>query len=179
MGNHFRISRRGCTAAVLVGIVWAVPVQRSHAADLAASSASATAGTSAPATTSPRGNVGSQPEQASTGRTRSTRAKSATVPDPGETAAHGEEDEAHAGNAKPGTAIPVPPETASVTRHTVTLDGRKLAYTAAAGNLLLHNDAGEATASVFYVAYVADSKTPSNRPVTFCSTAAPAPAVCF
>ena len=108
-----------------------------------------------------------QPEQASSEPTRSAHANAANSPDSAQSAAHGEADETHGGNAKPGTAVPVPPETSSVTHHTIELGGHTIAYTATAGNLLLHNDAGEATASVFYIAYTADSKTPSSRPVTF------------
>jgi carboxypeptidase C (cathepsin A) len=71
-------------------------------------------------------------------------------------------------NAKPDTAaIPVPPETSSVTQHSIRLEGHKIDYTATAGNLLLHNKAGQADASVFYVAYTVATTTPSTRPVTF------------
>ncbi|MFY4695554.1 S10 family peptidase [Burkholderia glumae] len=63
--------------------------------------------------------------------------------------------------------VPVPAETASVTRHSIRLDGRTLDYTATAGNLLLRDDAGQATASVFYVAYTANGRRPGERPVTF------------
>jgi carboxypeptidase C (cathepsin A) len=71
-------------------------------------------------------------------------------------------------NAKPESApIPVPPETASVTQHSIRLDGRKIDYTATAGNLLLRDKTGQANASVFYVAYTVASKTPATRPVTF------------
>lgn len=65
------------------------------------------------------------------------------------------------------TAIPVPPESAVVTPHSIRLDGRKLDYTATAGNLLLRDRTGQANASVFYVAYTAATKNPSTRPVTF------------
>ena len=71
-------------------------------------------------------------------------------------------------NARPETAaIPVPPETSSVTQHSIRLDSRKIDYTATAGNLLLRDRTGEANASVFYVAYTVASKTPATRPVTF------------
>ncbi|WP_454827530.1 S10 family peptidase [Paraburkholderia xenovorans] len=71
-------------------------------------------------------------------------------------------------NAKPeSAAIPVPPETSSVTQHSIRLDGRKIDYTATAGNLLLRDRTGQANASVFYVAYTVASKTPATRPVTF------------
>jgi carboxypeptidase C (cathepsin A) len=64
-------------------------------------------------------------------------------------------------------AIPVPPETASVTTHSLRLNGRKLDYTATAGNLLLHDKTGAANASVFYVAYTVPTRTPATRPITF------------
>jgi carboxypeptidase C (cathepsin A) len=71
-------------------------------------------------------------------------------------------------NAKPeSAAIPVPPETSSVTQHSIRLDGHKIDYTATAGNLLLRDRTGQANASVFYVAYTVASKTPATRPVTF------------
>ncbi|SOF01162.1 Carboxypeptidase C (cathepsin A) [Burkholderia sp. OK233] len=70
--------------------------------------------------------------------------------------------------AKPDTpAIPVPPESAAVTQHSIRLDSRKLDYTATAGNLLLRDKNGQANASVFYIAYTVATKAPSMRPVTF------------
>lgn len=165
MGKYGRISWRGWGTLTLIGVVWAIPAQRGHAADLAASSAAVASSVSA--ATSPRSNAATQPEQASSGPARSAHAHAANSPDSAQPAAHGDADETHGGNAKPGTAIPVPPETSSITHHTIELGGHRIAYTATAGNLLLHDDAGEATASVFYIAYTADSKTPSNRPVTF------------
>jgi carboxypeptidase C (cathepsin A) len=68
---------------------------------------------------------------------------------------------------KADTPIPVPPETTSVTRHSIRLDGKKIDYTATAGNLLLRNNAGQAEASVFYVAYTANTKNSGTRPITF------------
>jgi carboxypeptidase C (cathepsin A) len=65
------------------------------------------------------------------------------------------------------TAIPVPSESTAVTQHSIRLDGRKLDYTATAGNLLLRDNAGQANASVFYVAYTVATKPPATRPVTF------------
>lgn len=61
-----------------------------------------------------------------------------------------------------------PEEKSSVTHHTLTLDGRRLPYTATAGNLLLKDDEGTVKASVFYIAYTLDGvKDPGGRPVTF------------
>jgi carboxypeptidase C (cathepsin A) len=72
-----------------------------------------------------------------------------------------------ASETKADTLIPVPPETTSVTQHSIRLDGRKIDYTATAGNLLLRNNTGQAEASVFYVAYTATTKSTATRPVTF------------
>ncbi|WP_434110497.1 S10 family serine carboxypeptidase-like protein [Paraburkholderia caffeinilytica] len=69
-------------------------------------------------------------------------------------------------DAKP-VAIPVPPENTAVTQHSIRLDGRKIDYTATAGNLLLRDKNGQANASVFYTAYTVATKAPSTRPVTF------------
>jgi carboxypeptidase C (cathepsin A) len=61
-----------------------------------------------------------------------------------------------------------PEEKISTTRHTITLDGQKIAYTATAGNLVLKDDEGKPKASVFFVAYTRDGvKDPAERPVTF------------
>ncbi|CAE6724231.1 S10 family peptidase [Paraburkholderia haematera] len=83
-------------------------------------------------------------------------------------------------NAKPETtAIPVPPESAAVTRHSIRLDGRKVDYTATAGNLLLRDKTGQANASVFYVAYTVATKSPSTRPVTFLFNGGPGAGTVF
>ncbi len=65
------------------------------------------------------------------------------------------------------TARTVPEETAAVTRHAVRVDGQTIRYTATVGNLLLHDDDGDPTASVFYIAYTKDDAGPARRPVTF------------
>ena len=72
-----------------------------------------------------------------------------------------------ASETKADTLIPVPPETTSVTKHSIRLDGHKIDYTATAGNLLLRNNAGQAEASVFYVAYTSNTKNTATRPITF------------
>jgi carboxypeptidase C (cathepsin A) len=61
-----------------------------------------------------------------------------------------------------------PEDKISTTRHTITLDGQKIPYTATAGNLVLKDDEGKPKASVFFVAYTRDGvKDPAERPVTF------------
>jgi carboxypeptidase C (cathepsin A) len=49
-------------------------------------------------------------------------------------------------------------------RHTATIGGRPIAYTATAGTLTIRDDEGKPTASMFYVAYTAGDP---HRPVTF------------
>ncbi len=81
--------------------------------------------------------------------------------------------QAPADPAKPAKAEekhpPVPlEEKSSVTRHSLSLDGRSYPYTATAGTLLLKEDDGTVKASIFYVAYILDGvKDPATRPVTF------------
>ena len=62
----------------------------------------------------------------------------------------------------------MPEEKISTTRHTITLDGQKVPYTATAGNLVLKDEEGTAKASVFFIAYTKEGvKDPAERPVTF------------
>src|SRR4029077_2037002 len=73
-------------------------------------------------------------------------------------------------DGKPEEKRPLPPpeEKSSVTRHSLTLDGKAYPYTATAGTLLLRDDEGTVKASVFYIAYTLDGvKDPATRPVTF------------
>jgi carboxypeptidase C (cathepsin A) len=63
-------------------------------------------------------------------------------------------------------------ETTAVTKRTVSIGGKPLAYTATAGTLILKDDKGEQRASIFYVAYTRDGgkdgvKDRGQRPVTF------------
>lgn len=82
-------------------------------------------------------------------------------------------------SAAPGAALPVPRETSTVTDHTLKLNGRKIDYRATAGNLLLRDDAGEAEASVFYVAYTRPAQHGTPRPVTFLFNGGPGAASVF
>ncbi len=56
-------------------------------------------------------------------------------------------------------------EDAQPVKRSISLHGHTLGYTVTPGHLTIHNDAGEPTASMFYVAYTVPSRTP--RPVTF------------
>ena len=65
-------------------------------------------------------------------------------------------------------SLPGAIEGAAVTKHSLTLAGSTIAYTARAGHLIARDPAsGAAEASVFYVAYTADGRDPATRPVTF------------
>jgi carboxypeptidase C (cathepsin A) len=61
-----------------------------------------------------------------------------------------------------------PAATESITRGSVTVEGHRIEYTATAGTLILKNDRGKPTGSMFYVAYVkGGAGDPGRRPVTF------------
>jgi carboxypeptidase C (cathepsin A) len=63
--------------------------------------------------------------------------------------------------------VPIPHVADAVTHHTIVLHGKRIAYTARAGTLLLRDSSDAPTASVFYVAYTADRADARTRPVTF------------
>ncbi|MGC1302068.1 MAG: peptidase S10 [Caulobacteraceae bacterium] len=59
-------------------------------------------------------------------------------------------------------------EVSRTTHHTTVIGGRSISYEATAGTLTLRDDDGRPTASMFYVAYVADhGKGAPTRPITF------------
>ncbi|MDQ2873247.1 MAG: peptidase S10 [Candidatus Eremiobacteraeota bacterium] len=55
----------------------------------------------------------------------------------------------------------------AVTQHSVTVDGRPMAYTARAGTITLRDEKDRPTANVFYTAYTVDGMDATARPVTF------------
>ena len=68
----------------------------------------------------------------------------------------------------PAEKPPVVEEKTSVTHHTATIGGQKIAYTATAGTLVLETEEGEPRASIFYVSYVRDGVDDAGRrPLTF------------
>jgi carboxypeptidase C (cathepsin A) len=72
--------------------------------------------------------------------------------------------------AKPAVVSekPIPKESQTVTHHSATIDGHSIDYTATVGTLLIRDDKGEPSASVFYIAYTKDGvKDATKRPVTF------------
>jgi carboxypeptidase C (cathepsin A) len=70
--------------------------------------------------------------------------------------------------AKPETPNQPLVETTSRTKHELTVNGKKIPYTATAGTLILKKEDGKPSASMFYVAYTRDD-TPdlAKRPITF------------
>ena len=68
----------------------------------------------------------------------------------------------------------------AVTEKSITLTGgRALAYTATAGTLALHDQAGEKIGAVFYTAYVAKGAEPATRPITFAFNGGPGAASAY
>jgi carboxypeptidase C (cathepsin A) len=63
-------------------------------------------------------------------------------------------------------AAPSAPEIIE-TKHTITIDGKTIAYTAKAGKIALKDIKGEPTAEIFFIAYTKDGADPETRPVTF------------
>ena len=73
-----------------------------------------------------------------------------------------------AANGAPREKSKEPEEKLVKTKHSVTIAGREIAYTATAGTILLRNDEDKPTASIFYIAYTRDNvDSLSARPLTF------------
>jgi carboxypeptidase C (cathepsin A) len=79
------------------------------------------------------------------------------------------------GIAGPGPAIGGHiDETPVVTKHSITIDGKTVSYTATAAEMPLKNSSGETEAHIFYVAYTQEGVTDvSKRPLTFCFNGGP------
>jgi carboxypeptidase C (cathepsin A) len=83
-----------------------------------------------------------------------------------QSATHGAE--AKAAEAKPPASSAAPKEESSVTDHTVRIGNETVPYKATAGTILIKDDKGEPTASIFYIAYTrSDVKDMSTRPLAF------------
>ena len=68
----------------------------------------------------------------------------------------------------------LPPESVTVTQHTLSLNGEEIEYTATTGVTHLRNEKEEKTAAIFYVAYVrSDVDDRASRPITFCFNGGP------
>jgi carboxypeptidase C (cathepsin A) len=69
--------------------------------------------------------------------------------------------------AKSGYADAPVEERTVQTRHSASVSGRVLPYTATAGTLTIRDDAGKPKASIFYTAYTLDGAPIGHRPVMF------------
>jgi carboxypeptidase C (cathepsin A) len=99
----------------------------------------------------------------------SARADDAVPETPAAAAPAGQKGGARGANAPSSAANTeqhkLPPD--SVTKQTLDLPGRKLAFTATAGSIRLFDDKGEAQADIGYIAYQLDGADRASRPVTF------------
>jgi carboxypeptidase C (cathepsin A) len=79
------------------------------------------------------------------------------------------------GVAGPGPAVGGEvDETPVVTKHSITLDGKPINYTATVAQMPLKDASGETEAHIFYMAYTLDGVTDAaKRPVTFCFNGGP------
>ncbi len=73
---------------------------------------------------------------------------------------------------KASTAEPLKEKTAK-TFQVVNLGGKKLDIDVTTGTMLLKEEDGKATASIFYVAYTKRASDAATRPVTFCFNGGP------
>ncbi|MGH8280761.1 MAG: S10 family peptidase [Gammaproteobacteria bacterium] len=64
-------------------------------------------------------------------------------------------------------------EQKSVSHGSVTVNGQTIKYTATAGTIILRNDKGDPTASMFYIAYTKDNTNADKRPLTFAYNGGP------
>ncbi len=71
-----------------------------------------------------------------------------------------------AGGADTTAGVPAV-EKVSTTKHTVTIDGKPIAYTANTGTMVLRDENGKPNATVFYISYTKDGQDLTHRPVTF------------
>jgi carboxypeptidase C (cathepsin A) len=85
---------------------------------------------------------------------------------------------AHAADEKP-PPTPAEPPAYVETRHTITLSGRSLDYRAVAETIGLTDAKGEPTASVYTIAYLAESVAGQQRPIAFVFNGGPGAASVF
>src|SRR6201981_2668042 len=62
----------------------------------------------------------------------------------------------------------------SITKHTITIAGKLIHYTATAGTILLKNEKEDSVALLGFTAYIKDGESdPGNRPITFAYNGGP------
>jgi carboxypeptidase C (cathepsin A) len=79
-----------------------------------------------------------------------------------------QEKEAKPAEAKPAAEAAPPKEESVITEHSIRIGSQTIPYKAISATILLKDDTGEATASIFYMAYThSDVKDLSQRPIAF------------
>jgi carboxypeptidase C (cathepsin A) len=81
-----------------------------------------------------------------------------------------------AAREKPEAPSKTPPveKPPSVTKHTITIDGKSISYTATVGEMIVNKSNEEPGASMFYIAYTRnDTQDNSKRPLTFAFNGGP------
>lgn len=77
------------------------------------------------------------------------------------------------GVPKPGLELLTVPGQLSVTHNSVTINGKKIDYTATTGYTDLRNDTEKTIAKIFFTYYRKEAETPGKRPLTFAFNGGP------
>lgn len=78
-------------------------------------------------------------------------------------------------DAKPAETAPVPTPASSVTQHQITIDGKRVGYTATAGTMLIRNEQHQPVGEIGYIAYTRQDRggTAAERPLMFAFNGGP------
>ena len=71
---------------------------------------------------------------------------------------------------------PVPP---SVTKQSITINGKTLSYTATVGHMTMRDEKGGVLGYMYYTAYVKDGEQTTKRPLTFAFNGGPGSSSCY
>jgi carboxypeptidase C (cathepsin A) len=74
---------------------------------------------------------------------------------------------------------PFKPSPPSVTKHSITIGGKTLSYTATVGYLDMRDEKGKILGYMYYTAYVKDGEDPTKRPLTFAFNGGPGTSSCY
>ena len=80
----------------------------------------------------------------------------------------------------PDDSVTATDESAAITHHSVTIDGKKINYTATVGHLVIVDpSSSEPAARMFYVAFTQDNQKEETRPLTFFYNGGPGSSAVF
>jgi carboxypeptidase C (cathepsin A) len=74
---------------------------------------------------------------------------------------------------------PLKPSPPSVTKHSITIGGKTLNYTATVGFMNMRDEKGKLLGYMYYTAYVKDGEDPTKRPLTFAFNGGPGTSSCY